>query len=369
MNNTGSILEKKKQYQDFSRQILRSDELKELLKNNMTYRHIARFFVNILLFCTFVTSMLLIWQWNGWLALLLYPVYLYFQALQIAGFMVHCHELSHHHIPRRWLNECLAIISGLMCAMNYYGFKEAHKYHHRNIGNLDQPEIGAPMSLKGQQRILNDDKLNRYGEALYTSSKALWFLLSWPLFIYYGDYNSWLLPFKKNNQWHRLSVISFILFIMVNLSFLMWKPLAYCLIYVLPMLIGGNRVLVITSMHHAHDEAIFFNEEEHHPHNSLMSSTDRDFGRVTNYFMMNNGFHIPHHLHPKIAYYDLPRASELLRERIPDHLTYHYLPNSHFYRDFMEKYYEKRLTDNPLFYQLSYIATPFKDKKFRYSAE
>ena len=121
------------------------------------------------------------------------------------------------------------------------------------------------------------------------------------------------------------------------------------------MLIGGNRVLVITAMHHAHENAIFFSSTHHHSYNSIMSSTDRDFGLITNYFMLNNGFHIPHHMHPRIAYYDLPKASKYLRKNIPSGLTYHYLPDSQFYNDFLSSYYEKRLANNPEYYQLSYV--------------
>ena len=195
-------------------------------------------------------------------------------------------------------------------------------------------------------------RLNRYGEALYRVSKKLWFLLTWPLYIYYGDYNSWLLPVKNDRLWHKWSIVNFTLIVVVNIIAAYWSPINYLLFYFIPMLLGGNRILVITSMHHTHDEGVFFCEEEHHPYNAIMSSTDRNFGFLTNFFMMNNGYHIPHHIHPKISYYDLPRASKILREKIPSDLPYKYFHDIGFYKTFLKRKYEKRLTYNPKVYQL-----------------
>ena len=326
-----------------------------LVKNNHAYRHVFRFFLNILMFSTLLGAGMLALNHHHYLLLVAYlPFYCYFQGLIIAGFMVHSHEMSHAHIKKTWLNDLIGIVSSAFCYFNYYSFREAHIYHHKNIGNIDEPEVGAPISKKGQRRLLNEDKLHQYAIKIYTKSTALWFIISWPLFIYYGDYNSWILPFKKNGKIHRGSLCVFTLFLLLNLAFMFFFPIAYLALYLPAVLIGGNRILIITSMHHAHEDTVFFNESLHHPFNVIMSSTDRNFGFITNFFMMNNGYHIPHHMQPKIAYYDLPKASKYLRQTIPAHLAYHYYPNSRFYHDFIHSFYEKRLDSDPEYYQLTY---------------
>ena len=74
-----------------------------------------------------------------------------------------------------------------------------------------------------------------------------------------------------------------------------------------------------------------------------MSTTDRDFGKVVNFFMMNNGYHIAHHMNPRIAYYDLEKASHYLRQTIPKDLSYNFYKNCHFYREATHSAYEQRL--------------------------
>jgi fatty acid desaturase len=355
MNTLNNLYNIKNQYEKFSKEMTHSTYLKTLKQNNRAYRHVLRFFLNIAMFVFLIVTLKLSWAYAFILGVVLYPAYLFFQGLILSGFMIHSHELSHNHIKYKPMNDFIGIISGFFCAMNFYSFQYAHRFHHKNIGNIDEPEIGAPISLKGQKKIRDSDKLHLFGLRIYTFSKLAWFLLSWPLFIYYGDYCSWILPFRKNTKINLKSLIVFMMFMFINVGALVFFPMSYLFLYFIPMLIGGNRILIITSMHHADKNTIFFSEKEHNRFNLIMSSTDRHFGPIVNFFMMNNGYHIPHHMNPQIAYYDLKKASHFLQEALPQHLPYHYFPNSRFYYDFMTSFYEKRLDKNYDAYQLKYI--------------
>lgn len=365
MKNTNSILSQKLAYEQFSREMVHSDYLTGLTKNNKASRHVLRFLSQLLLFSVWLISAKVLFALSPFLMVVVYPAYLYFQGLLIAGSMIHSHELSHNHIQRRWLNDLIGILSGLISYINFYSFQNAHRIHHKNIGNLDTPEVGAPISLTGQTKIPRGDKLNKIMVGIFARSKVVGFISSWPLFIFYGDYNSWLLPFRRADKIDRKSLVVFTLFLTINLTLLTLFPLHYILLYLFPMLVGGNRILIITSMHHAHEDTVFFNEKNHNFFNTIMSTTDRDFGRIVNFFMMNNGYHIPHHLNPRIAYYDLKKASAYLRDKIPGNLNYNYYPDSRFYRDFANSFYEQRLDQDHEVYQLKFLTREQIDERAR----
>ncbi len=350
-----SILSQKAAYEKFSIRMMKSSYLNDLARKNYAYRHVLRFAFHILSFALLFIGIRAAFGLDRLLGLALLPLYVFVQGFLISGLMIHSHELSHNQIKNPWLNQGLGIVSGLISWINFYSFQEAHRLHHRNIGNIDSPEAGAPISRKGQDRLLDEDKLYHLMARIYDKSKVLWYLSSWVLFIGYGDYNSWLFPFRTKKSWNYASIANFVLLALVNLIFAVVAPLEYFVLYLLPMVTGGNAILAITFMHHAHEDSIFFNDEHHNIFNTIMATTDRDFGPFINFLMMNNGYHIPHHLNPHIAWYDLKKANAYLRSELPEELRYNYYPKSRFFYDLFHGFYEKRLDHDPEYYQLRYV--------------
>lgn len=365
MKDRDAILLKKSAYEQFSREALRSEFLSDLVKNNRSARHVLRFMGSTMLFIALLYLVRFCFVQSPILGIVVFPFYLFIQGLLVSGFMIHSHELSHNHIRSRWLNDLIGIISGLVSFVNFYSFKHAHRFHHQNIGNLDTPEVGSPISLTGQQKVHNDDKLNKIMIEIFARSKIAWFLTVWPLFLYYGDYSSWTLPFKVKNRIDTKSLAVFGLIVLVNITLLALLPTEYLSFYLLPVLLGGNRILALTSMHHAHEDSVFFNHEHHNFFNTIMSTTDRDFGKFVNFFMMNNGYHIPHHLNPQIAYYDLKKASAYLRQKMPKTLKYNFYPNTSFYSEFFRSFYDQRLDHDPEFYQLEFLTSEQFDARIQ----
>ncbi len=355
-------MQKKLDYEQFTKLAIDSDYFSQLARNNKWYRHVFRFVSHIILFFIFIWIAKYSFALNYVLGIFVFGFYLYFQGLLISGFMIHSHELSHNQIKIRWLNNSIGIISGFISFINFYSFQNAHRFHHKNIGNMDAPEAGAPVSLTGQRTIRHDDNMRKKMEEIFYFSKFIWFLVSWPLFIYYGDYNSWLLPFWSKGRMNRASFLCFLVFMTVNCILLVMFSFDYIIFYILPMLLGGNRILAITFMHHAHEDSVFFSKEHHNFYNTIMSTTDRDFGKIVNYFMMNNGYHIPHHMNPHIAYYDLEKASAFLRKIIPEGLSYNFYPKSRFYHDLLSGTYDQRLVGDYAFYQPVFAPIPKQRK-------
>ena len=351
-----AILAKKLRYEEFTRRMVKSEFIQELVENNKWYRHVLRFLGNGLMFAAFMGAMILAFQVSILLGLLALPVYFYFQGVLIAGIMIHSHELSHNHIKARWLNDLIGILAGYFSFINFYSFQQAHQHHHKNIGNLDTPEAGAPISRSGQQAINNDDRYLKFTMKVYLRSKPVWLLISWPCWLYYSDYNSWMLPCRHaNGKLHTGSVVVFALMMAIHLVLLVAFPAEYLGLFVVPMLIGGNRILAISHMHHAHEDSVFFGHEHHNFYSVIMHTTDKDYGIIDNFFMLNNGYHVPHHINTKISYYDLPRASKFLRESLPGDLHYNFYEGCSFYGDVAKSFYDARLERDYSIYQLRFF--------------
>ena len=354
MNERQDVMQRKAKYEAFSKQAIRSEFFRGLVKSHRSYRHVLRLMLNIGMFFTILGAEYLLWQESKVLGALFYPVYLFFQALIVSGFIIHCHEFTHRRMKLEWLNDMMGVVTGFFGFVNFYSFKVAHHLHHANIGNLDAPEAGAPVSAKGQKKIRHADRCRKLGVTLSTKSPFLWLFLAWPVFIWFGDYHSWMLPFARRGKVDRKSLGTFVIFALVNVLLLANLPLVYLALYLPAMALGGNRFLSVTYLHHADESLVFFSEEHHKFHNVIMASTDRNFGPLVNFFMMDIGYHIPHHMNPQIAYYDLKKASEYLRSNLPADLSYAYFDDSHLYRDLAKSLYEQRIDADHEFFQIAF---------------
>ncbi len=348
------IIQTKELYELFAKHTNQSKFFKQLVKNNHTYRHVLRFFGNLSMFATLLLAQIILYRESSLLSLLIFPAYVYLQSGVIFSLMVHSHELSHDHIKVKWLNDTLGIISGAFIGLNFYSFKYAHQLHHVNIGNLDAPEIGAPVSLRGRQRLGQLDVHSRLLQ-IFRKNKLIAYLITWPVHLYHGDYASWVLPFRIKKGIHLGGLLCFLALLTVNTALLLSFGLSYLLLYLAPVFLAGTGILMLTFLHHAHEDSIFFDTKHHGRQALMMFTTDRNYGPIGNFFMLNNGFHIPHHLNPMIAYYDLQKASEYLQKTIPAELKYNYYKNSNLYRDFVDGIYEQRLDHDPEYYQLKYL--------------
>jgi fatty acid desaturase len=346
-----AIMEVKNRLEAFSKLAMGSSFFRKMVLRNQPWRHMLRFFINIIIFILLIGAQRHLWKMSPLFAIIAYPLHLYVLGLIISSFVIHSHEFTHHHIKIRWLNDLLGVATGALAFVNFYGFRQAHLQHHINIGNLDTPEAGAPVSPKGQAKIRMGDRTRNRAKKIADRSPLLWLFVAWPLFIYDGDYNSWLMPFRHKDRIDRRSLAVFIAILSINLSALVLFPVVYLFLYLPAVVLGGNRFIAMTYLHHAYHGAVFFNDEHHNYYNVIMANTDRDFGLVLNFFIMNNGFHIAHHLNPQIAYYDLKKTSGYLRSIFPTDLKYPYFPKSSLYRDLKHgKYDQRNASDQEFFY-------------------
>jgi hypothetical protein len=76
----------------------------------------------------------------------------------------------------------MGILSAALTFVNFYSFQRAHILHHANIGNLDAPEAGAPVSLKGQEKTRHGDRTRNRAKAMAEKAPILW------LFFWHGRY-------------------------------------------------------------------------------------------------------------------------------------------------------------------------------------
>ena len=360
-----TVFQRKAEYEAFTHRAVRSDMFAELVRNNRAYRHVGRFLFHVVLVAALSLGESLLTKLPIVLGMAAYMLFLHVHGLVVAGMMVHAHELSHDHIKKKWVNDLIGILSGLACFINFYSFQFAHRFHHQNIGNMDAPESGAPVSPTGQAKLRNGDLGDKLMARVATWSPYLWMLTAWPIHVVFGDYSSWLLPFRHRGRWDGKSIAVFAFMALVHGALMVASPFHYLFLVALPGVVGGSRILAVTYLHHAHEDSVFFNSKHHNFFSVVMANTDRDYGPVVNFFMLNNGYHIPHHMNPHIAYYDLPRASAYLRGTIPEGLKYNSYPESDLFRDLAAGQYEKRLEVDCDWVQIAYRSSSAQNSSVR----
>jgi len=107
---------------------------------------------------------------------------------------------------------------------------------------------------------------------------------------------------RKKFWFHTLQIVSLVVWVAAFL-FLDWKK---AIVYViLPQQLSLFSVLLFNYLQHVHAD------EEHKYNNS------RNFmGKFLNYFLLNNGIHLAHHMYPSQHWSDLPATHKSVEDKI-----------------------------------------------------
>ena len=85
----------------------------------------------------------------------------------------------------------------------------------------------------------------------------------------------------------------------------------------LPFIVFNYFIAIIVYLHHTHPDIPFFDikNEWSHSVSALYCSTIVRCSRVSRVLLHNIMIHIPHHLDPRIPFYNLPKAHKALKEK------------------------------------------------------
>ena len=239
---------------------------------------------------------------SGWLTLPL--------ALLAGGFLVRIfiifHDCAHgSFFKRRWANELVGSLMGVLCFTPYYRWRWEHSIHHATSGNLDRRGIGDVWTMTVQEYI-EASRWKRFAYRLARNPLILFVVAPLVLFLVVERF-----PTRKEGRRERLSVYgtNVALALMVTgLSCVFgWK--AYLLLQLSAIMVASSTGVWLFYVQHQF-EGVYWErgEEWDYEKAALQGSSYYKLPRVLQWFSGNIGFHHIHHLSPRIPNYHLDKC-------------------------------------------------------------
>ena len=233
------------------------------------------------------------WMWghNGTLSVLL-------TGIALAQFSSLQHEVLHHHPFRaQWLNEAL-VFPALMPFVPYLRFKDTHLQHHFDpalTDPYDDPESNYLDPAVWEKTPPLVQRLLRWnntlaGRVLLGPALGTWIFLRDELTLLRAGEGRVLLAWGL----HLIGLVPVLLWLQW-LGMPVWA-------YLLAVYLGTGLLKIRTYL-------------EHRAHEAFRARTVviEDRGPLS-YLFLNNNFHVVHHMHPAVPWYELPALYASRRE-------------------------------------------------------
>ncbi|MGI9507750.1 MAG: fatty acid desaturase [Geminicoccaceae bacterium] len=262
--------------------------------------------VTVLPFLAFCVVMLIGVKQGYWLSLLLIPPAAFFL---VRLFLIQ-HDCGHgSFFKKRWANDMLGRILGVLTVTPYKDWQRAHAKHHANSGNLDHRGTGdIDVLTVAEYRALPLKQRLFYR----LSRNAAFLLLIAPIYVFIfrqrlpndlpGDKDGWISTLSTN--------LAILLLIVVIGSLVGFGPL---LLVQVPVTLTASAIgLWLFYVQHQFEHTYWAWENDWKFHQAaLHGSTHYDLPAPIRWLTSNIGIHHVHHLVSRIPSY---RLNEVLRD-------------------------------------------------------
>ncbi|CAG5116500.1 unnamed protein product [Candidula unifasciata] len=275
--------------------------------------------------------------------LLVTPAYWLLQGTMLMAVFVVGHDAGHGSFST---SEMVNTICGNIChtivCCPYYMWKLSHRNHHKHTGNIDKDEVFYPVREK--------DNTHTH------MAPGFGLGIGWFLYLAHGYRHRVVQHFNPLDPMFHSHVIN----CTISLGCLIcwWMLLAratescgwtaLCYHYLLPELIFGTYLVIITFLHHHSEGVPWYGDSVWNNVRGQLSTVDRSYGWC-HYLIHNIGTHQIHHLFPKIPHYHLEAATESFRKAYPELVV---VRNENilmaFYRMFQKFDRQSNIADNTL---------------------
>ena len=272
----------------------------------------------------------------------IYPLYWYFQGTMFTSYFVLGHDCGHGSFSRYpLLNDIMGnilhtsilapyypwyvkfkIFISMLYISFYFKRKITHRKHHNHTANIDKDEVFYPK----RKSELKDCNVDAHSKIPVPPGFGL--ALGWLVYLFKGycprhvcHFN----PFDKFFAGHFFETL-----ISIALYFSWCGCLAYyaslygifALLnhHIIPVLVFGAYIVIITFLHHNEPEIGWYPTEEWNYVKGQLSTVDRHYGLVHG-VIHNIGTHQIHHLFTSVPHYNLEKATEAFRKAFP-HLVH-----------------------------------------------
>ncbi|MCU0494260.1 MAG: fatty acid desaturase [Chloroflexaceae bacterium] len=228
---------------------------------------------------------------QGLAAVALHLVATLLTAIAFNAFVLLLHEGMHGVLFRnRWLNRWASVALGAPCLISFSAYRVMHTLHHDHLGDPLDP----------------DDYAN------YTSNRRLVWLMHFTRLLCASFVYILIIPFlsyRHGNAAERRAIVEeylvLALLAVVALALLPWPMLLH--VWLLPVIVVGYMVNIRGFTQHGITEA----------HDAFLASRSMELHPLLAYCLLNENYHLEHHLFPEVPSYHLGDLHRLMWLHLP----------------------------------------------------
>lgn len=238
----------------------------------------------------------------------------------VAFMFVWAHDAAHGALfENRHLAEILGTLFMLPSFNMYRLWAFGHNRVHHGFTSLTPVDwIWRPWTPQEYRRKSFWQKLTyRLERSPYTCALHYLIRVWWPgMVLFKAD--------TKNRRAFALSKLLTLSFFVIFSAFSWWMagPMGFAAAVLLPFLVFNYYIALFVFLHHTHPDVPFFTEKEEWSQSigQLYCSTVVRCSKFSEILIHNILIHAPHHVDPRIPYYQLQAAYEDLRQEYGDYI-------------------------------------------------
>lgn len=235
----------------------------------------------------------------------------------LGGWGLHCiaHDCGHGSFSRsRRFNYAVGHVALLPMLYPFHGWRHAHNLHHANTNSLEKDTDWRPVDRGIYSRMPLKDRL------IYFGTRSIFFWLGTAHYQFVSGLRPSFFPERKTRDDVRRSILFVAAAALVVLPLVVYLsgPFGLVKFVLLPWLGMHAWFSATTLMHHTSEEVPFLSSK-HWTKNAakILLTTDYRYPRLLHFFTHNISIHTPHHVAPKVPFYNLDRAQHALRTALP----------------------------------------------------
>lgn len=212
-------------------------------------------------------------------------------AVALNAFVLLLHEGMHGVLlPGSMANRWLSVLLGATTAIGFTSYQVMHQRHHRYLGHPEDPD--EYQNYSGRPRVLLLMHLLRLAVG------SLFYLFLIPV-----------LSFRYGTPVERRRIVSeYLVLVVLYITLFCLVPLAVLLqVWLIPVVITGWMVNIRGFTQHSLSDVT----------DPFLASRNVRTNRCVEFLMLNENYHLEHHLFPEIPSHHLPRLHCLLESRLP----------------------------------------------------
>lgn len=200
----------------------------------------------------------------------------------------------------------------------YHGWRISHRNHHMKHNHIHKDKTFIPLSKQEVEALPAYSRFVRFSYLL---------LVMFPLYLtltfdstegnHFNPWNNRL--FKTTTEFYQGLSSAILNITWITFLFYKFPFLTVVDAYLIPVIIFGMWLVMVTFLHHTDDKGDFFDEENWTFLKGAETTFDRNYGYIIEDLHHNIGTHVVHHLlFTKIPHYHLVEATQEAKKVLGD---------------------------------------------------